>query len=164
MARTKKKQEEQEAVKAPAKKKTSAKKVASSSDKKVDGRTLEGKLLKLQAEYDDKKAKYEELCKHYASLKVEKEEMLSTVKTLEVLLAAFNALTRKGEVKLMKPEIGTSYWYIRAMATVKSFEVVTCQWNDWKSDHFRYVKGNMFLDQKLAHAACTAMNVMLTEL
>jgi len=165
MPRMKKQKEVQPEAITPTKKKSSKKSTATQEkEKKVDGRTVEGKLLKMQAEYDKTSKKYEELCKHYAELKVEQETMLATVKTLEVLLASFNALTRKGEVKLMKPEKGTPYWYIRAMATIKSFEVVTCSWNDWTSDHYRYVKGNMFLDQKTANAACQALNAMLSEL
>lgn len=164
MPRVKKQQEVQPEATTPKKKKTAAKKSAAAKVKKVDGRTVEGKLQKMQADYEKVSKKYEELCKHYAELKVEQETMLSTVKTLEMLLASFNALTCKGEVKMMKPKKGTSYWYIRAMATVKSFEVVTCSWNDWTSDHYRYVKGNMFLDQKTANTACQAMNMMLSKL
>ncbi len=132
--------------------------------KKTDGRTAEGKLQKLNADYARIKADYNELCKQYASLKVQEETMIEAVRSLEMLLASFNALTRKGDVKLTKPAEGTPYWYIRAMAPIKSFEVVPCQWNDWKGDHYRYVKGNMFLDQKTANMACTALNVMLNEL
>ena len=141
-----------------------APKKSAAREKKVDGRTAEGKLLKLKGEYEKVSKKYEELCKHYAELKVEQETMLDTVKTLEMLLASFNALTSKGEVKLMKPEEDTPYWYIRAMATIKSFEVVTCSWNNWTSDHYRYARGNMFLDKRTAHRACHALNVMLSKL
>lgn len=163
MARTKKQQEVKPETVTPTKKKTE-KKPSEQKEKKIDGRTAKGKLQKIQSEYDAVKQKYQELCKHYLELKVEKENMLSLVKTLEMLLASFNALTRNGEVKLTKPEKGTPYWYIRPMATTKSFEVVTCSWNDWTSDHYRYVKGNMFLDQKTVNAACQSMNVMLSEL
>ena len=162
MPRMKKQQDVQPEATAP-KKKTASKKPAT-KEKKVDGRTAERKLLKIQGEYEKVSKKYEELCKHFAELKVEHETMLDSVKTLEILLASFNALTSKGEVKLMKPNKGTAYWYIRAMATIKSFEVVTCSWNDWTSDHYRYVKGNMFLDQRTANSACQALNAMLSKL
>ena len=132
--------------------------------KKADGLTAEAKLLKVQHDYEAVSKKYEELCRHFAELKVECDTMLSSVKTLEMLLASFNALTRDGEVRLVKPTKGVPYWYIRAMATVKSFEVVSCTWHNWTSDHYRYVKGNMFLEHSAAIRACQALNIMLSEL
>lgn len=65
---------------------------------------------------------------------------------------------------LLIPDKGTPYWYIRSMAKVKSFEVATCLWNNWTSDHYRYVRGNVFLDQRSANSACQALNVMLSKL
>ena len=166
----KKKQDTVEQENAPVTKKRTSKKETvqeapvASKEKKTDGRTKEGRREKLQQEYDVLKGAYKDLCKCYSELKVEHDALLERVKTLEVLLAAYNALTHKGEVKFVKPDKGTPYWYIRAMATIKSFEVVSCKWNNWTSDHYRYVKGNMFLDQRTAHMACTAMNAILMEL
>lgn len=163
MPRLNKQQDVQLEATAPKKKVTPRKSVT--KEKKVDYHISDEKELKYQkCMYEKVSEKYNELCKHYASLKAEHETMLDTVKTLEILLASFNALTRKGEVKLLKPDNGTPYWYIRAMVTVKSFEVVTCSWNNWASDHYRYVKGNMFLDQRTAKRACQALNGMLLKL
>lgn len=139
------------------KKATSIKEPVPSKEKKVDGRSVEGRLEKVKQDYS-------ETCKHLAELKSEYNTLLGYVKTLEVLLASFNAMTRNGDVKLVKPDKGTSYWYIRAMPTIMSFEVIAWQWNDWQSDHYRYVIGNMFLDQSTAVRACQALNAMLQEL
>ena len=110
------------------------------------------------------KAEYHATCKALAEVTVQRERLLNEVKHLRVLLAAFNALTREGDVKLEKPALNTPYWYIRAMPIAKSFEVVPCEWHDWKSDHYRYVQGNMFLDLYTANYACQELNAVLAEL
>lgn len=106
----------------------------------------------------------ETACKALAEIMVKHEQLLNEVKHLRMLLAAFNALTREDGVKLVKPAVDTPYWYIRAMSIPKSFEVVPCTWNDWKSDHYRYVQGNMFLDQAAANIVCQELNTLLAEL
>lgn len=132
-------------------------KAAESKEGKVDGRTFEGRLEKVKAEYQS-------VCKSLSELRIERDKFLEEAKILRTLLASFNALTHDGDIKLVKPEVGTPYWYLRAMPTVKRFEVVPCQWNDWKSDHYRYVKGNMFLDLYTVNTVCQAANKMLAEL
>lgn len=95
---------------------------------------------------------------------LEHERLLGEVKHLRMLLASFNALTSDDGVKLETPVINTPYWYIRPTPIGKSFEVISCQWNNWRSDHYRYVQGNMFLDLGTANIACIAMNKMLAAL
>jgi len=106
----------------------------------------------------------ESLCESLAAVRKEHDRLLERVSTLRVLLSSFNALTDNGETVLAKPEVGTPYWYIRAMPTVRSFEIVPCTWNDWCSDHYRYAMGNMFLDQNTAVSACQALNLLLSKL
>lgn len=125
--------------------------------KKPDGRTVEGRMEKLRAET----AAY---TKYLSEVKAEYDRLLTCVKPLRMLLASYNALTDKGEVKLEKPDNGKPYWYIRAMPTIKKFEVVACTWNDWQSDHYRYAMGNMFLDQLAATQSCMALNIFLAQL
>lgn len=142
----------------------SAETVSEPTEKKIDGRTKEGRLQKINADIESLTKKRNALLEEYSSASVMLKNMLERVKFLSILLSAFNALTDKGEVKLEKPEKGTAYWYIRSMPMSKHFEVVACQWNDWTSDHYRYCKGNMFLDVDVCHSACQAMNEMLSEL
>ena len=142
----------------------SAETVSVSKEKKIDGRTKEGRLQKVNAEIEALTKKRDDLLDECTSANVMLNRMLERIKFLPILLSAFNALTDKGDVKLEKPEKGAAYWYIRAMPTRKSFEVVACQWNDWTSDHYRYCKGNMFLDETVCNNACQAMNEMLSEL
>ena len=58
---------------------------------------------------------YEKFCSQCVAMENKLNKLQSSVKTFEMLLAAFNALTEKGIVKLEKPENKTPYWYIRAM-------------------------------------------------
>ena len=125
--------------------------------RKADGRTVEGRLAK-------KKEEYETACRHLAEIKKEHERLFARVRTLEMLLASFNALTRKDDVPLVKPDKDTPYWYLFANPTVQRFDIIECSWKDWRSDHYRYVKGNMFLSYQTAVTACTALNTMLSEL
>lgn len=133
-------------------------------EKKVDGRTKAGRLQKINAEIEALTKKRDSLLNEYASADAMLNRMLEHIKFLRTLLSAFNALTEKGNVKLEKPEKGADYWYIRAMPPRKSFEIVDCQWNDWKSDHFRYCQGNIFLDKSICKNVCHAMNELLSEL
>lgn len=144
--------------------KTTTVKSASPKEKKVDGRTVEGRVSKLQSEYEKVKKEYEELSTHLVRLKKEHKTMLSTVRTLEMLLASYNAIISSDDVTLMTPLKGTQYWYIRAMASIKRFEVVDAVWKNSTSDHYRYTKGNMYLDLKVAEAACRALNIMLVKI
>ena len=116
--------------------------------------TKEGRLQKVNAEIEALTKKRDDLLDECTSANVMLNRMLERIKFLPILLSAFNALTDKGDVKLEKPDKGAAYWYIRAMPTRKSFEVVACQWNDWTSDHYRYCKGNMFLDESVCNNAC----------
>ena len=133
-------------------------------EKKIDGRTKEGRLQKINSEITELTRQRDVLLNECSSVSVKLNRLLEHIKLLQVLLSAFNAIIYKGEVKLEKPVKGSSYWYIRAMSSRKSFEVVACQWYDCTSDHFRYCKGNMFLDESICNSACAAMNEMLREL
>lgn len=144
--------------------KTTTVKSASRKEKKVDGRTVEGRESKIQSEYEKVKKEYEELSAHLVRLKKEHKTMLSTVRTLEMLLASYNAIISSDDVTLMTPLKGTQYWYIRAMASIKRFEVVDAVWKNSTSDHYRYTKGNMYLDMKVAETACRALNIMLVKI
>lgn len=131
----------------------------------TDGRTKEGRQQKINAEITALTKKRDDLKEELAAVESKLSRTLADMKYLPILLSAFNALTTaRGGVKLVKPENGSLYWYIRAMPNKKSFEVVDSQWNDWTSDHYRYCKGNMFLDEKTCIKACTAMNDMLSDL
>lgn len=125
--------------------------------KKIDGRTVEGRMLKAKATLEELNVKIEEL-------QVRHERMLSEVKLLQRLLASFNAITRTDHVKLRKPEKGTTYYYLRAMPVSVGFEIVQCSWIDGRSDHYRYAMGNMYLDEKAVKEAQYHMERMLKEL
>ncbi len=133
-------------------------------EEKVDGRTKKGRLQKVNVEIDELTKKRDALLEECSTASIKLDRLLGNIKFLPVLLSAFNALIDNGEVKLEKPEKGSDYWYIRAMPITKSFVVVACQWHDWTSDHYRYCKGNMFLDENICNSACQAMNEMLCEL
>ena len=142
----------------------SAETASKSKEKKIDGRTKEGRLQKVNLEILKLTKQRDALLDECISANERLNRMLERIKFLPILLSAFNALTEKGDMKLEKPDKGAAYWYIRAMPTRKSFEVVACQWNDWTSDRYRYCKGNMFLDESVCNNACQAMNEMLSEL
>lgn len=133
-----------------------ARKAAATKKRHADGPATEDR--------PEQKDEYAASCKALAEIMLKHEHLLGEVKQLRMLLAAFNALTRDDNVKLEKPDLHTPYWYIRAMPIAKSFEVVPCQWNNWRSDHYRYVQGNMFLDLFAANTACQALNKMLADL
>lgn len=136
----------------------------SSNAKKVDGHSVDGRVLQLQSDYDKVKRDYEQLSVRLVELKRKHDVMLSSVRTLEMLLASFNALILPNDVTLKKPEKGKPYWYIRAMSSIKRFEVVEVVWNDSTSDHYRYAKGNMYLASDVANKSCQALNIMLLKL
>ena len=142
----------------------SSKTISAPKERKIDGRTKEGRLQKVNLEILKLTKQRDALLDECTSANATLNRILDRIKFLPILLSAFNALTEKGDVKLEKPEKGAAYWYIRAMPTRKSFEIVACQWNDWTSDHYRYCKGNMFLDESVCNNVCQAMNEMLSEL
>ena len=107
------------------------------------------------------KAEYENTCKALSEVTVKHERLLKEIKTLRMLLASFNALTLDDDIKPVLPAEDTPYWYIRVMPVARMFEVVPCSWKNWKSDFFRYVQGNMYLDLYTANIACAALNRML---
>ena len=136
------------------------------SGKTEPAASLEGKEGSCNNEGDMAKVchDYEKLCSQCVAMENKLNKLQSSVKTFEMLLAAFNALTEKGIVKLEKPENKTPYWYIRAMPTVRSFDVVSAVWNDNTSDRYRYVKGNMYLEESVANKVKIALNEMLLKL
>ena len=146
--------------------------------KKIDGRTVEGRMLKakaslgeiqvkteeLQAKYEELRIKNEELRSNYEGMEVRHERMLSEVKLLQRLLASFNAISRNDHVRLQKLDKGTVYYYLRAMPVTDGFEIVQSTWIDGRSDHYRYAMGNMYLDAKMVKEAQYHMDRMLKEL
>lgn len=138
--------------------------VVSPKVKKVVGRTKEGRLQKMNAEIEALMKKRDALFEECSAVSFKLNGMIENTKSLTMLLSAFNALTDKGDVKFEKPEKGTDYWYVRPMPTLKRFEVISCQWHDRTSDHYRYCKGNVFLDEDICNSVCVAMNEMLSEL
>ena len=123
-----------------------------------------GRLQKINMEIETLTKKRDALLEECSIASYKLDRMLDNFKFFPMLLSAFNALTDKGVVKLEKPEKGTDYWYIIALPTKKCFDVVACQWNDWTSDHYRYCKGNMYLDESVCNNVCQAMNEMLADL
>lgn len=146
--------------------------------KKIDGRTVEGRMLKAKAALEEIQVKSKELQTRneelrikndglrakYEEMEVRHERMLIEVKLLQRLLASFNAITRYGHVRLQKPNKGTVYYYLRARPSSVSFEIVQCTWIDGRSDHFRYAMGNMYLDEKMVKEAQYHMDMMLKEM
>lgn len=139
-------------------------KSASSRKKRVDVGADDGKVQKLRLEYEKVKREHEELSARVVELKREYDTILSSVKTLKMLLASFNAIVLADDVRLTTPSIGTTYWYIRSMSSIKRFDVVDAVWKDSTSDHYRYAKGNVYLDLHVVEKACQALNIMLLKL
>lgn len=98
------------------------------------------------------------------NIKASYDRYFSYVKTLSLLLASFNALTADGRVRIRKPAGGTQYWFLRSLPSVERFGVVPWTWTDSRSDHARFVKGNVFLDEAVADKACNALNIFLNQL
>ena len=93
------------------------------------------------------------------------EYYFSHVRSLEMLLAAFGALTGDGTVDVKVPRKGTPYWYIRSfMGPDPCFKVEYSTWIGGYSDKFRFVKGDFFLDEKVANKVCHALNAILVKL
>lgn len=127
------------------------------SDKNTDGRTKSARRQKVMDEVSLLRKLRDDLQKDY-------DRLLSQSRMFDELLGAFGALTRNGDAKFSKPEKGTPYWYIRALGSVKRFEVVSCSWNDWWNDHYRYCRGNMYLDKFVCGKVCFVLNELLSEL
>ena len=142
----------------------SANAVSDITEKKIDLRTKEGRLNYINKEIEELTQKHDKLLEECNSANLMLNRTLERIKYLYVLLSAFNARFDKGEVRLTKPDKGVTYWYLRTLFTKSGFEVVQCQWNDWLSDHYRYCKGNVFLDETTCNQACLALNEMLFEL
>ena len=93
-----------------------------------------------------------------------RDRYYNEVKHLEMLLASFNALTDTGDVHIAFPPKNTTYYFIRAVTKEEYFEVFPCKWSGCKSDRYRFVKGNYFVDEDAAEKSCQAINKRLIEL
>ena len=93
-----------------------------------------------------------------------RDRYYNEVKQLEMLLASFNALTDTGDVHIAFPPKDTTYYFIRAVTKEEYFEVFPCKWSGCKSDRYRFVKGNYFVDEDAAEKSCQAINKRLIEL
>ena len=135
-----------------------------SKNKKTKEAAVVAEEKQMTSRLDQLKAEYEKVSEDLAVARVRYDLLMRHISQLEVLLSSFNALTADGKVELVKPEMKSEYWYIRALPTIKRFGVVSWTWTDSRSDHYRYAKGNMFLDHATAENACNALNIFLSQL